>query len=215
MTEQALAVAAAYGAHLARPAAEVAADLDAFVALLVKWQKIQNLVSRETLDAVWTRHVGDSLQVLTLLRPADRSLLDLGSGGGFPAVPLAIALKGSAAVFTLVEPNGRKASFLRTAARELVLPVTVLDQRAEQIDSRETPDVITSRALAGLPELLALVAPFFGPATRAILHKGREFGEEVEESRARWHFDVIVHQSHTDPRGVLLEIGNLRALSAI
>jgi 16S rRNA (guanine527-N7)-methyltransferase len=214
VTDQGLAVASRYAGRLGRAPGPVADDLETFIALLTKWQRIQNLVSRETLSEVWERHVADSLQVLNYLRPADRLILDLGSGGGFPAVPLAIASKGSNTAFTLVEPSGRKASFLRTVARELGLAVTVLDQRAEQIDSRETPDVITARAVTALPELLALASPFFGPATRAIFHKGREYGEEVEQSRARWRFDMIVHPSDTDPRGVLLEISHLRVSSA-
>jgi 16S rRNA (guanine527-N7)-methyltransferase len=214
VTDQGLAVASRYAVRLGRAPGPVADDLETFITLLKKWQRIQNLVSRETLSEVWERHVADSLQVLNHLRPGDRVFFDLGSGGGFPAVPLAIASKGSNTAFTLVEPSGRKASFLRTVARELGLAVTVLDQRAEQIDSRETPDVITARAVTALPELLALASPFFGPATRAIFHKGREYGEEVEQSRARWRFDMIVHQSDTDPRGVLLEISHLRVSSA-
>ncbi|OYW98744.1 MAG: hypothetical protein B7Z15_21800, partial [Rhizobiales bacterium 32-66-8] len=105
-----------YAGHFTRPLAEVAVDLESYARLLQKWQAVQNLVSRETLDDVWSRHFADSLQVLPLLKPTDHAFLDLGSGGGFPALPLAIALKGSPQHFTLIEPNGRKVSFLRTVA---------------------------------------------------------------------------------------------------
>lgn len=206
---------AAYARHFSRPAAEVAADLESYARLLAKWQSVQNLVSRETLTSVWTRHFADSLQVLPLLRESDRNFVDLGSGGGFPALPIAIATKGSGCRFTLVEPTSRKVSFLRTVARELDLSVVVDGRRSEQIDSRETPaaDVITSRALASLPQLCAWMAPFFGPSTRAILHKGREHVEELAEADARWSFDVLVTRSDTDASGVLLTLSNLRARS--
>ena len=150
--------------------------------------------------------------MLRLLRDDDEVVLDLGSGGGFPGIPLAIALKGGPAKFTLVEPNARKASFLRTAARELGLAVSVRAQRSDEIDSRETGavNVITSRALAPLAELFGMAAPFFGPETRAIFHKGREHGEELAYSSALWHYDVLVHKSDTDASGVLLELRNLR-----
>lgn len=204
-----------YARYFTRPLANVAVDLESYARLLHKWQAVQNLVSRETLNEVWTRHFADSLQVLALLKPGDKAFLDLGSGGGLPALPLAIALKGSPAFFTLIEPNSRKVSFLRTVARELGLLVTVEGARSDQIDSRETPvpDVITSRALASLPQLCSWISPFFGPQSRAILHKGREHVEELAETATRWDYDVLLTESDTDPSGVLLTLENLRAKS--
>lgn len=203
---------APYGAVLSRPVDEVARDLESYAKLLAKWQSVQNLVSRETLAQIWTRHFADSLQVLTQMTETDRLCLDIGSGGGFPALPMAIASKGMDRLFVLVEPTSRKVSFLRTVARELDLNVTVIGRRCDQIDSRETgvPDVITSRALAAMPQLCAWMAPFFGPNSRALLHKGREHVEELVESGAQWHHDVLVRVSDTDPGGVILTVTNLR-----
>jgi 16S rRNA (guanine527-N7)-methyltransferase len=191
----------------------VEADLDAYEALLRKWNAVQNLVSRETLHELRPRHIDDSLQLLPLLRPSDRRIIDLGSGGGFPAIPLAIASGGLERRFTLVEPIAKKASFLRTVARELALPVTVEAMRAEQIDSRETFDLVTSRALAALPELLALAGRFLSPDGHMLLQKGRTYREEMSRAAAQFDFDVIVHQSTTDPESALLEISNLSAKS--
>lgn len=206
---------ARYAARFTRPLADVAVDLESYAQLLRSWQSVQNLVSRETLEAVWTRHFADSLQVLTLLAADDHAFVDLGSGGGFPALPLAIALKSPNHHFTLIEPNGRKVSFLRTVARELGLIVTVEGRRSDQVDSRETPtpDVITSRALAPLPQLCRWMQPFFAPKSRAILHKGREHVEELAETVPHWDFDVVVTESDTDADGVLLTLKNLRAKS--
>ena len=113
------------------------------------------------------------------------------------------------------EPTARKVSFLRTVARELDLNVTVIGRRSDQIDSRETgvPDIITSRALAAMPQLCAWMEPFFGSKTRALLHKGREHVEELAESGAQWHHDVLITRSDTDPGGVIVEITNLRGKS--
>ena len=149
------------------------------------------------------------------MRPTDRSFIDLGSGGGFPALPLAIALKGTAAKFRLVEPTTKKAAYLRTVIRELDLSAVVDTRRAEEIDSRETGpiDVVTSRALAALPMLCGLAAPFFGPETRAIFHKGREHVEELRETRLAWDVDVLLTNSVTDKAGVLLQLSNLRLKS--
>ena len=188
-------------------------DLEAFAALLRKWNAVQNLVSRETIGELWPRHIEDSLQLMKLLRPSDRDLIDLGSGGGFPAIPLAIASRGTERRFTLVEPIAKKASFLRTVARELKLPISVESRRAEQIDSRETFDAVTSRALGALPELLALGARFLRPEGHMLLHKGQTYREETSRAAAHFDFDVVVHPSETDAAGVILEISNLRAKS--
>jgi len=214
MAADAAAAVAPYTQFFRRESAAVLAELEVYRNELTRWQRVQNLVSRETLADIWVRHIADSLQLLRYLRPADQRLVDLGSGGGLPAIPLAIALKGSGASFRLVEPNGRKVSFLRNIARTLALPVEVLAARADEIDSRETlpsADVITSRALASLPDLLGLSMPFFGPNTRALFHKGREFREEMMESHRRWRYDVVVLPSDTSADGVVLEIQNLHA----
>ena len=204
---------APYIDYLERPAEDVVRDLEAFAAFLFKWNASQNLVSRETdASGIWQRHIADSLQVLKLLQPSDRFMLDVGSGGGFPAIPLAIS-SDACRHFWLVEPIAKKASFLRAAAREIGLKTVHVEQvRVERMAVEVLPpiNVITSRALAPLPLLIELVAPFFRPTTRAILHKGREHVDELAESRAVWQFDVLEHPSDTEPSGVLLEISNLR-----
>ncbi|MBD8066489.1 16S rRNA (guanine(527)-N(7))-methyltransferase RsmG [Devosia sp. PTR5] len=186
--------------------------MESFATLLTKWQRVQNLVSRETLNEFWDRHVADSLQVLKLTDASDLLFLDFGSGGGLPALPMAIASKGSPRRFVLIEPNARKVSFLRTVSRELDLQVTVIGKRGEETDSRETgvPDVITSRALTKLDQLFSWIVPYFGPGTAAILHKGGEHVEEMRQAGAHWESDVVVTQSDTDPRGVLLKVNSLR-----
>jgi 16S rRNA (guanine527-N7)-methyltransferase len=204
-------VLAPYAQFLPRPLPDVAADLESFAALLLKWNRAQNLVSRETAGDLWTRHIADSLQVLRFLRQSDTLMVDLGSGGGFPAIPLAIA-SGTARQFVLIEPIAKKASFLRTASRELGLGLKVETRRAEEMapGALARVDVVTSRALAPLVELCRLAAPFFGPGTRALFHKGREHVDELAESSAVWQHDVLVHASDTDSSGVLLELSNLR-----
>jgi 16S rRNA (guanine527-N7)-methyltransferase len=189
-------------------------DLERYAALLRKWNAVQNLVSRETIDELWPRHIDDSLQLMKFVRESDRHVTDLGSGGGFPAIPMAIASRGTERRFTLIEPIAKKAAFLRTAARELGLPVNVLAKRAEDIDSRETADLITSRALAVLEKLLELSMPFAALGAHMLFLKGRNYRQELDAAAALYHFDVVAHPSESDPEGVILEITNLRAKSA-
>jgi 16S rRNA (guanine527-N7)-methyltransferase len=189
-------------------------DLEQYAALLTKWNAVQNLVSRETLDELWPRHIQDSLRAMQWVRPGDVGVLDLGSGGGLPAIPMAIASRGIERRFTLLEPIAKKVSFLRTVARDLQLPVTVHAVRAEQFDSRETFDLITSRALAALPQLLSYADRFLGPGGHMLLHKGRNYRSELDAAAALFDFDVLVHPGESDAEGVILEITNLRAKSA-
>jgi 16S rRNA (guanine527-N7)-methyltransferase len=190
------------------------ADLERFAALLRKWNAVQNLVSRETIDELWPRHIDDSLQLMKFVRETDASVLDIGSGGGFPAIPMAIASRETMRLFTLVEPIAKKVAFLRTVARELNLPITVLAQRAEQIDSRETFDLVTSRALAALPQLCYHALTVVRSSGHCLFHKGRNYRQELDAAAANFHFDVVVHPSESDAEGVILEITNLRAKSA-
>jgi 16S rRNA (guanine527-N7)-methyltransferase len=189
-------------------------DLERYAALLLKWNAVQNLVSRETVGELWPRHIEDSLQLMKFLRPSDVLMVDIGSGGGFPAIPMAIASRETARTFTLVEPIAKKVAFLRTVARELDLPVTVLGQRAEALDSRETFDCLTSRALAALPVLCVAAATVVKTGGHCLFPKGRNYRQELDAAAANFHFDVVVHPSESDAEGVILEITNLRAKSA-
>lgn len=199
------------GIVLGRSEADIVSDLAVLYRLLEKWQKVQNLVSRETLADYWTRHVADSLQLAQYFPTETRRICDLGSGGGFPALPLAVALKDSDTQFTLVESNGRKVAFLRAVTRELNLSVNVLDKRIDSIVSRETGqvDVFTARALAPLRKLCAFIHPLWSPHSCALFHKGREYVEECRESDAHWHCNMLKHASVVDPESVVLEMTDL------
>lgn len=208
---EAEAIAQRYGRYCSRAPGELAADLDQFVRLLLKWNRAKNLVSRETDAGLWERHVADSLQLLKYLELGDGVILDLGSGGGFPALPLAIALKGSGRHVTMVEPVGGKVSFLKTVTRELGLGARVIAARSDAVDPREVGpvDIVTSRALAPLPRLLSLAVPFWSARTRGLFHKGRESVEELAEADSLWRYDVVSHASDTSRDGVILEISGL------
>jgi 16S rRNA (guanine527-N7)-methyltransferase len=192
----------------------IQSDLEAYASLLRKWNAVQNLVSRETLDELWPRHIEDSLQLLPLLRGTDLRIVDVGSGGGFPAIPLAIASRETSRQFILLEPVAKKAAFLRTVARELTLPVEVQAVRAENFDSRETADAVTSRALAPLADLLGMSGRFLRPEGHMLLPKGRNYRRELDLAAQLYDFDVVVHASHTDPGAAILEVSKLRAKSA-
>ena len=187
--------------HVSRETQEL---LEAFVALLEKWNPRINLVSSRDIASVWDRHVLDSLQLAPLVAGQAR-FIDMGSGGGFPGVIVSIA---TGVPGTLIESDQRKAAFLREAARATQAPLTVLAERIEQAEVLPAP-VVTARALASLSRLLDWTAPLLEKDGKAFFLKGQQADEELTEARRNWHMDVRIHRSITSHDGVILEVSNL------
>lgn len=183
---------------------------EVYAALLQKWNPKINLVARSTLDDIWQRHFADSLQ-LWLLRP-DECLrwLDLGAGAGFPGLAIAIAATelDPALRVILVESDQRKAAFLAAVLRETGVTADLLVQRIEDIPPQDV-DVVSARALAPLPRLLAMAAPHVRAGGLCLFPKGAMVAEEIAEALAIWHFSVQKVPSRTDPRGLILKVGDL------
>jgi 16S rRNA (guanine527-N7)-methyltransferase len=187
---------------------ETEADLDIFIALLLKWQATTNLVAPSTIPDIWTRHVLDSAQLLPLAGNA-RHIIDLGSGAGFPGIVLALLSKDQGGVEVhLVESNGRKASFLREVIRETRAPAQVHHDRIETFTVRftKTIDVITARALAPLNELLALSRPLLKRGAVGLFLKGRGAEQELTDSRKSWRIDAELIPSVTDPSARIIMV---------
>jgi 16S rRNA (guanine527-N7)-methyltransferase len=192
---------------------ETGRRLDCFVALLLKWQGVGNLIAASSVRHLWTRHVADSLQLLALA-PDARTWLDLGSGAGFPGMVLACALADVAgARVHLVESNARKAAFLREAARASGAAARIHHGRAEELLAtwQDPVDVVTARALAPLPKLLALIAPMVKRGAKALLPKGRDVEAELTEAAKYWNIQAAIVPSRTDSQGRILEIRALES----
>ncbi|ESY01610.1 16S rRNA methyltransferase [Mesorhizobium sp. LNJC399B00] len=182
-----------------------------FEQLFLKWNRSINLAAPSTLDDVWGRHILDSAQ-LARIAPQAKRWADLGSGGGFPGLVLAFLLvEREGASIDLVESNRKKASFLQAVIGQFGLPARVVARRIDDSYALvSTPEIVTARALAALPALLDLSAPWLTKGSRALFHKGRDYRAEVEESTHRWAFDLVEHPSMTDAHGVILEVTDLR-----
>lgn len=176
--------------------------LTAYADLLRKWQRAINLVGRATLPDLWRRHIYDSAQLLPLA-PADSGpWLDLGSGAGFPGLVLAIM---GAKDVHLVESDARKAAFLREAARITATDVTLHTARIEHL-APFSAAVVTARALAPLPRLLDLAAPFLTPSSVALFLKGQDVEIELTEAAKCWSMRAERQPSLTDSSGVVLRL---------
>jgi 16S rRNA (guanine527-N7)-methyltransferase len=189
---------------------ETEARLDAYVDLLVQWQTKTNLVASSTLPNLWTRHISDSLQLLTLA-PDAKIWVDLGSGGGFPGVVLACALAATpGAMVRLVERNAKKAAFLREALRITGAAGTVhLSDIGDSVDSLPGPvDCVTARAVAPLHQLVGFAERLVGKGAKALFLKGQDVEAELTEATKYWKLTPRLHSSLTG-QGWIVELDRI------
>ena len=179
---------------------ETLSRLEAYAGLLAQWAARINLVGRNTLGDVWRRHFLDSAQVAAHLPASASSLIDLGSGAGFPGLVLAVL--GVPGV-ELVEADARKCAFLREAARVTRAEIRIHNARIESLPAAAM-DVVTARACAPLDKLLDLSERFIGPKTRCLFLKGERAGEELTAARHGWTMEASCHPSRADPSGVVI-----------
>lgn len=161
--------------------------LSAFLERLLETNRSFNLTAVTEPELAWHKHILDSLSLVPafVLRPDLRSVVDVGSGGGLPALPLAIALPDHR--FTLLESIGKKARFLAEVSAELGLRnVQVVETRAEsygQEAGRERFDIATSRAVSRLPVLLELSLPLVRVGGLKLALKGEQAEQELTEAK--------------------------------
>jgi len=159
----------------------VGAKLAQYVALLDKWNRKQNLTAIRDPEQMVTHHLLDSLAVLAHLPGQERlRVLDMGSGGGLPGIPLAIAKQGWRVV--LLDSNHKKAVFLRQAVIELDLAnVEVCAERVQDYEPHVLFDIVISRAFSDLATFATLGMRLVAPGGRLVAMKGLFPNEELEQ----------------------------------
>lgn len=192
---------------------ETAARLETYAGLLVKWQARINLIGPATLPDLWRRHMLDSAQLVPLLPPQARTVVDLGSGGGFPGLVLAAA---GVPDVHLIESDSRKCAFLREAARMMGVPATIHNARIDAVTPFHA-DVVTARALAALDQLLAWAAPFLpgdnGDSGECLFLKGRGVDDELTLASKGWKMTIERIPSLSDSDGIILRLSEVHRAS--
>ena len=191
---------------------ETAARLDRFASLLLEWQSRMNLIAASTVPTLWTRHIADSLQLLTIA-PKARKWADLGSGAGFPGLPIACALADQAGTEVhLIESNRKKAAFLHEAVRATEVPVVVHAERVADFARgfRGQFDVVTARALAPLPKLLSIAYPLLKSGAAGLFLKGQDVEAELTEATKCWSIQATLVPSRTDPKSRVVVIREVK-----
>ena len=189
---------------------ETLSKLERYEELLLRWSAKINLVSKTTLDEIWTRHFLDSAQIFELAPKGVKHWLDIGSGGGFPGLVIGIlALQWNPKMtLKLVESDQRKCAFLSTVIRETGLKASVICARVEDLDPMMA-DVISARALAPLSQLLAHAKRHLSPDGIALFLKGAKSKDELVNALDSWSFRCETHPSKTDTNAVVLSISEI------
>jgi 16S rRNA (guanine527-N7)-methyltransferase len=183
--------------------------LTKFAQLLTERNEHLNLVADSTLPDLWRRHFLDSAQLAAFIPDGARTLVDLGSGAGFPGMVLAIMRSaGSPLIVHLVEATQKKCRFLEEVAGATGTPVEVHWARSEDLVELQA-DVVTARALAPLPKLLNLAFPFFKATSTGLFLKGRSLDAELTEACESWKLQAERLPSRSDPSGSILRVTGL------
>lgn len=195
--------------------------LDVYLETLVSWQRRINLVAPKTLDAAWERHFADSTQLARLLPDRPASIVDMGSGAGFPGLVLAILraekfAQSAEENVRLFESDQRKAAFLREVSRKTGVRVDVDGARISYDGEGKgfhSVNVVTARALAPMHKLLGYASPFFSADTVGVFPKGRDVEREIEDAQALWSFSYSLVPSVTDEDARIVVVRELTAKS--
>lgn len=184
---------------------ETEEKLDSYLRLILTWNRTINLVSKNDEPHLHERHLLDSLSLIPHLPPKFDRAIDLGSGAGFPGIPLALA---TGRHFDLVEADHRKAAFLREAVRITNSPVTVHAHRIEQA-ALPRARLVTARALAPLPTLLSWAAPLLAEDGHCVFPKGRSVGAELTQATQEWNMRIEQWPSPLRPDAFILRLSEI------
>lgn len=185
-----------HGEELRQGAAELGVALDArqeaqllaYLALLIKWNKAYNLTAVRNPDEMVSRHLLDSLSIVPSVSPLGQRWLDVGSGGGMPGVPLAIMFPDRQ--FTLLDSNGKKTRFLTQVKLELQLAnLEVVHSRVEAFSPPQPLSGISSRAFSSLDDFAAWTRHLGNGETRWLAMKGVQPDDELQALPEDFHLE--------------------------
>jgi len=166
---------------------ETIIKLENFASLLHEWNQIHNLTGAKSVDAIYVNII-DSLYPLTFISQP-KSLLDVGTGAGFPGLILAIAYPETEVV--LAEPLRKRVSFLKYAIIDLVLPNVKVEAKRVEFVEHDTFELITSRAVTNTKLLLDLTQEISDAKTAYLFYKGSRVFDEIEDVQHQLDYDIV------------------------
>jgi len=191
---------------------ETITSLKKYEDLLIKANKTLNLVGNSTIKEIWTRHFLDSVQVIDFIDKNDNTLVDLGSGAGFPGIVLAITLKDRKIPLKikLIEKSPKKVKFLRDLINKLQLDVDVINRNVLEDSKKLLDDVFVARAFKPLKIILQLIHNKAKNWKKIFIFLGKTGKSELLQASKSWDIEYKQRVSVTSNDSIIIEINRLK-----
>ena len=191
---------------------ETITSLKKYEDMLIKANKTLNLVGNSTIKDIWTRHFLDSVQVIDFIDKNDNTLVDIGSGAGFPGLVLAIALKDKKIPLKvkLIEKSPKKVKFLRDLINDLRLDVEVVNQNILQESKKLLEDVFIARAFKPLKIILELIHNKAENWKKFFIFLGKTGKNELLQASKVWDIEYKQRVSVTSNDSTVIEINRIK-----
>jgi len=200
--------------RISRVSRETIISLEKYEEMLIIANKSLNLIGNSTVPEIWNRHFLDSFQLIDFIDKNEKSLVDIGSGAGFPGIILAIAAKDKKIPLkiTLVDKSTKKIIFLKKIIKELNLNAQTLNKNILDDDTKIKDDIIVTRAFKPLSVILKLIHNKGENWKKIFIFQGKTWRKELQHASKNWDIKYKQRRSITNSDSVILEIENLKKI---
>ena len=198
--------------RITRVSRETITSLKKYEDILTKTNKSQNLIGNSTINDIWTRHFLDSAQVIDFIDKNDKTLIDIGSGAGFPGLVLAILSKDRKIPLKikLIEKSSKKTKFLKKLIDELQLDAEVINKNIFEYPKKLSGDVFVARAFKPLKIILPLIHNKAENWKKIFIFLGKTGKNELLQASKSWHIEYKQRVSVTSSDSIVIEINKLK-----
>jgi len=191
---------------------ETRLELEKFENILIEGNKSINLIAKSTINQIWHRHILDSIQIIDFISKNDRTMIDLGSGAGFPGLVLAIAAKWKKfpLKISLVEKSVKKAEFLSRAIKKLNLEVDVICENILIKPKKINGDIFVARAFKPLPTIIELIHKNSLNFKKLFVFLGKSGRDQLLQASKTWDIKYKQRMSITNSDSFIIEINKLK-----
>ena len=197
--------------RITRVSRETITSLKKYEDILIKANKTLNLVGNSTIKDIWTRHFLDSVLVIDFIDKNDKTMVDLGSGAGFPGLVLATVLKDRKIPLKikLIEKSSKKTKFLKKLIDELQLDAEVINKNIFEYPKKLSEDVFVARAFKPLKIILPLIHNKVENWKKIFVFLGKTGKNELLQASKSWDIEYKQRVSVTSNDSIVIEINRL------